>query len=368
MILHIVIDQKFIDMAYDIFEAVYPGKNEYILPTKNLKKQLEYIKKTPVKKISYLQFLSKSFYKDLKKYDFVVLHFLNNINKYMIKKSPDNIKFVWIGWGSDYYDFINKEILLPKTKELKISKTNNTKKINLKTIIQKYISEYLNRSINKINYFAPVLYEDYILFKNNTNFNIEYIDWNYGTLEDHLIQDSDLKLTDNNILLGNSSSYENNHLEAFDILKNIDLKDKKIIVPLSYGDKEYANEVINYGKNIFGDKLNPLINFMDIKDYIKNISSCSNVIMNHKRQQALGNIIIMLYMGSKIFLDKENPAYEFLNKNGIILFGIEDINESNLEQKLEEEKVLKNREILNNLWGRDVIYKKTKKLIETLLN
>lgn len=32
-------------------------------------------------------------------------------------------------------------------------------------------------------------------------------------------------------------------------------------------------------------------------------------------QQALGNIIIMMYLGAKIFLRKDNPVYDFFINN-----------------------------------------------------
>jgi hypothetical protein len=44
--------------------------------------------------------------------------------------------------------------------------------------------------------------------------------------------DSKVKLGDN-ILIGNSSSYSNNHLEVFEHLKTFDLKSKKLIAILT---------------------------------------------------------------------------------------------------------------------------------------
>lgn len=376
MILHIIIDQKFIDTAYNIFERLYPGKNEYILPT--LDKEIKYIRKTKFKKLSYFELIKKDFYKNLNKYDFVVIHCLTNICKYIIARAPSNIKFVWIGWGSDYYQFINKDLLLKDTKKLKRKHDienfiNDLKKINfkkfIKAILVNIIFKDINKLINKIDYFAPVLYEDYVLFKNSIKFktSIKYIEWNYGTLEENFVQDFNLKVKANNILVGNSASYENNHLETFNLLKKFNLFNRKIIAPLSYGNKKYCQEIINYGKNIFKDNFYPLVDFFDLKDYINIISSCNIVIMNHKRQQALGNIITMLYAGAKVFLDKENTIYSFFKRNGVYIFTIDDINQQNLDSKLDEDKIIKNREILINLWGEKTILEKTKNLFETLL-
>ena len=85
MILHIVPDEKFIDMAYDIFEAVQPKNNKFLMADN--KKLLRYIRKTPVEKISKVKFSSRNFAKSLHKYEFVVIHSLTPEAKKVILNS-----------------------------------------------------------------------------------------------------------------------------------------------------------------------------------------------------------------------------------------------------------------------------------------
>ncbi|MDD2886295.1 MAG: TDP-N-acetylfucosamine:lipid II N-acetylfucosaminyltransferase [Aliarcobacter sp.] len=374
MILHIVPDEKFIDIAYKLFDNQNPDNNQFIIVAS--KSKFKYIKTTPIIKISKFEFLSKKFSNSLSKYEFIIIHSLTDITKKLILNSSNNIKFLWLGWGYDYYGYLDKKLLLEKTLNLKEKMFHKNKKRQVLLKIKNFIkNKLIYRDINnlekifdKINYFSPVLYEDYLLIKNKfKNFKPKYIDWNYGSLDDILIKE-DLEISGKNILLGNSASFENNHIEAIELIEKMDLKDKKIICPLSYGDKDYANKIILYGNTKLMDKFEPLIDFMSIEKYNQTLSSCSIVIMNHLRQQALGNIILMIYFGAKVFLNKENPVYEFFKNNGAIVFSIEELTSENINNELTKKEKNINKEVLIKHWSKGVILQKTKKLIETMRN
>ena len=113
MILHLCTDQKFIDMAYDMFEKASPNNNEFMIISKT--KNFKYIKKTPITTIKPFEFYSQKFVNSLQKYDFVVIHYLHDIFAQLIIKTPTNVKFIWIGWGGDQYDKIPFELYLEKT-------------------------------------------------------------------------------------------------------------------------------------------------------------------------------------------------------------------------------------------------------------
>ena len=167
-------------------------------------------------------------------------------------------------------------------------------------------------------------------------------------------------------MLGNSASYENNHIEALDLVADLDLSDRKVICPLSYGLDNYAKEIINYAEKKLGDKFDPLINFIKIEEYNQIISTCSIVIMNHLRQQAVGNIVIMMFFGAKVFLNKENPTYDFFKNNGAVIFSMDELTDENINIELTEEQKNTNKEVLKKYWTRDVMLDKTRKLIQTI--
>ena len=375
MILHIATDEKFIDTGFRVFEEVNPGGNKFIVITSEDK--VNFVKKSIFEKRTRKELSTKEFSKYVEGFSAVVLHSLSFLNI----RLPTSVKVLWIGFGFDYYDLIYKKpnsLLLPKTTE---SKESLNKYVRFKTLLKKYpffwmINRLITgdssklKVIDKIDFFAPVLNSEYDLVANAVpNFKPNFIDWNYGTLEDDLLKGFEKKtIIGNNILIGNSAAYENNHLETFQLLRLLDIKDRDLIYPLSYGSLENKNEVLRIGDNLFGDKFNALTNFMPIDEYINTLSSCSILIMNHIRQQGLGNIIIMLYLGAKVFLRKENPIYTFFKNEGAKIYSIEDLelNKALIVEKITEDELLINRNILRKYWSRNVIQEKTKILIDKI--
>ena len=81
---------------------------------------------------------------------------------------------------------------------------------------------------------------------------------------------------------------------------------------------------------LFGENFKPLIDFMPLSEYNFILQDCGIVIMNHKRQQAFGNIIISLWMGAKVYLNKENTIYQYLKRISVVVFSIEqDLKQDN---------------------------------------
>ncbi|MDW7773853.1 MAG: TDP-N-acetylfucosamine:lipid II N-acetylfucosaminyltransferase [Desulfobulbaceae bacterium] len=364
-------DEKFIDAAYRIFEEVNPDNNLFVLVSDG-NEFLQYIKNTPITRVTKQEFLSTDFIKTLRLYDMVVLHYLDNLKIQLLARSHNSVNFVWLGWGADYYDLITgdtRKLLKPLTYEL-FKKQYVRKSIRvIKRIIKKLFLEHVSKSqvINKIRFFAPVLFEDYLLVKKTIpHFRPKYISWNYGTLEDDMIRGfEDYSVSDDNILIGNSATYPNNHLDTFELLKNLQLSGRKIFCPLSYGDSVLKKNIIKIGHKIYGENFFPIKNFLPSEEYINLISSCSVVIMNHLRQQALGNIVIMIYLGAKVFLDEQNPVYCFFKKQGTFVFSMDDLS-SEYTTRLDIKSIKHNRNILSKHWSREVILSKTHKLIETI--
>ena len=375
MILHIATDEKFIDAAFRVFEKVKPGENKLIIVTSE--DELNFVKKSPFEGRTINELRSKEFTEYLQEFSAIILHSLSffNIN------FPINVKVLWIGFGFDYYDLIyskRSSLLMPKTIELNrsLNRKSSLKKLVKLIPFSKKLYALIrgNRSklkvINEIHFFAPVLKSEYESVANVVNsLRPDFIDWNYGTLEDdHIKGFEDKRVFGNNILIGNSASYENNHLEAFDLLRECNIKGRDLVCPLSYGDSKYQNKVCRAASHIFGERFNALTRFMPIDEYIKILSSCSVVIMNHIRQQALGNIITMLYLGSTVFLRDENPIYKFLISEGVKIFSIQDleINCDLIDYQICDEELKVNRNILNKHWSREVIEEKTRLLINEI--
>lgn len=360
-ILHITTNNKFISFALDSFESVYPNCNYIWILGGGEKKYKNQ------KNISKRQCISISNIKDLKNYDAVILHSLDLYWYFFVLFSND-IKFIWVGWGFDYYDLIESKdnIVLNETKQL--CKINKINKINIKDIIIKLFKLSLKRKvIKKIDKFAPVLKLEYDLFSASNSINCipKYGDWNYGSIERSFIKEfKNKRISGKYILVGNSATETNNHIEIINILKNIN-SDNKYIFPLNYGNEKYKKIILGKGKEILRDKFYPIENFMEYEKYIDLLTQCNAVIMNHVRQQGLGNIFVVLYFGARVFLRKENPIYKTLYNYGFVINTIDDINHNHsiIEKELTDDEVLLNRKLLIKYWGDDIMDIKTKNIL-----
>jgi hypothetical protein len=113
------------------------------------------------------------------------------------------------------------------------------------------------------------------------------------------------------IQIGNSADPSNNHKEVIDKLKKYKWIDIEIICPLSYGNKAYAREVIEYGERNFGQKFSAITDFVPIDEYLDILSKVDIAIFNHRRQQAMGNIITLLGLGKKVYIRDDITTWNF---------------------------------------------------------
>ena len=228
------------------------------------------------------------------------------------------------------------------------------------------------KAIEKCAAFSPVLEDDYELVKQAGMIqNLPpFIDWNYGNLEQHWVKGFIGQRCDgDHILIGNSSDIENNHLDALESLAKAGKGDgQNVIVPLSYGDGRATNDVLKKGEALFGDDFRALQNFMPIEDYIAIIKSCGFVIMNHKRQQGIGTIVLMLYLGAKVFLQEDCPSYHFFKRGGAEIFTVQELERSPdlLKLRLSEKDIQNNITMLEKFWSKRAIDDKTRALVETV--
>ena len=110
---------------------------------------------------------------------------------------------------------------------------------------------------------------------------------------------------------------------------------------------------------------------MPLEKYNIIISQCSIVIMNHYRQQSVGNIVAMIWMGSRVYLDERNTFYHYLKRIGVVVFSIKnDLHRSSeiaLVGLSQSEKNL-NRELLKMNIGFDIIKRQLYKNITEIIN
>ena len=364
MIVHLFEDQKFIDVTIENFESVAAGGNRYIVFSNN--NQLKHISRKNDVKI-----LSNSSYKvDLdvvfKDCQFLIIHFLSPIKLYILKHKPIHVKVVWSIWGSDAYDhFQNQHIYEPLTQKIrKINLYQFCKRFWVYTLYHclryrvKPIGKEL-RLLREIHYVSTVLPYEFELIKNEFGLKADYVDYSYGVNE--FTESSNIKLG-NSVLVGNSATASNNHLDIFDIIKETT---KNLIVPLNYGafdHKKYSGKIIVKGKKLFGDKLTPVTTYLSKDKYDNLLLSCNTAIMYHIRQQALGNIFHALFIGMRVFLNKKSATYKFFKDEGMIIFDLQE-DYKLIGVELDKPEKENNRKLVLKLRNRKVIKEKVQRII-----
>lgn len=128
-----------------------------------------------------------------------------------------------------------------------------------------------------------------------------------------------------NIQVGNSADPSNNHFAVFKMLLPFKEKNIRIYVPLSYGPSEYARNVIEQGRELFGNKFRPLTKMLPFDEYVQFLSRTDIAIFNHHRQQAMGNTITLLGLGKTVYIRSDTTQWKFLKDKGISIGDIEKL-------------------------------------------
>ncbi len=242
--------------------------------------------------------------------DKIFLHDLTVIN-FMTKKLwlllpflPRSIirKFYWIIWGGDLYSSTQKQSSCTENKYDRLTRI----------------------FVRKIVHIVTPIKGDYEFSKEVFGHNAEYHFAYYPSFINRGNTSLSMTKSEKYLLLGNSADPSNNHMEIFGLLKKKHFKGK-IICPLSYGDKTYAEEIVEYGVRYFGDRFIPLLKCIPYDEYSKLMDSIGVAVFAHDRQQALGNIIPLIARGKKVYIKKNITSWSFLNNIGISIHDIQEI-------------------------------------------
>jgi hypothetical protein len=278
-------------------------------------------KKEVFKLIKEMRKAEKIFVHSLFSPHLVLLLFLQ---PWLLKKS------YWVLWGGDlyYYKFRNK---------------------NLKSNFYEFIRK---RVIKNFAHIVALVPGDYYLAKNWYKTKAQYHYAFYPNPIDYEYLDkikNSKKETDRIVIqVGNSADPMNKHIEILNKLSRFKEKNIEIITPLSYGDQKWAKTVSEAGKKLYGEKYQPLLEFLPSEEYSKILNSVDIAIFNHDRQQALGNILALLYLGKKVFIKSDITPWDFFKGKGLIVFDTYGLDNLTFDELVYMDENLKerNREII----------------------
>lgn len=291
----------------------------------------------------------------------IFLHFLSDLNLFPILLASKKTLLYWIVWGGDIYSYVDWKLYDEETEKI-IGHTSNKK--NWK---RKVLTNLRKTSIKKLDYIG-INETEFSIIKKYFKTNAKRVNFNYPNPTQTTAQDTQVITTEKNktskvILLGNSGDPTNNHITILKKLKNLNC-DYKVIVPLSYGSNtEYIDAVKKYGTELLGGHFVPLLDFMSPDEYSKLLATVDVGIMNHYRQQAIGNLRILLSQGKKVYLNEINPLYHYYTDKGIFLSKIEDCKfDASLFGEYSNEIKLQNKKNIEGLYSQDKIYDYMKEL------
>ncbi|WP_299626089.1 TDP-N-acetylfucosamine:lipid II N-acetylfucosaminyltransferase [uncultured Tenacibaculum sp.] len=371
-IAHVVTDEKFINSVHWQFEEVFPCQNTFFVFVDDFHSSFNHIKfNDGIIKIKKEEESIKLLNKKLDEYDVVVLHSLSYYHSILVNNTKNLDKFVWSFWGGEFYNNPEVRFKFPMVGDITNRKLlgRNRFMTILKSIKNRFFKYFqvrksswslISKAAKKIDRIAVIHREDVEMLKeyNYVKANAKYIQFSYYPLE-YVFKNYDQIDLGNNILVGNSATPTNNHGEVFELLSKFSLGDRKIIVPLSYGNEDYAKKVNYLGRNIFKDSFLPLMDFMSFNEYNKLIQQCGIVVINTYRQQAIGNILTLLWMGAKIYLDNRNTFFNYLKRKGFIVLSINEdlnINNSNALLPLSIDEKKHNRDILKKETSKEKLF------------
>ncbi len=251
-------------------------------------------------------------YKMLKKADKIVIHSLGiEMEMLLLLYMHKNLcrKTVWIIWGSDLY----------------------WKRDRSRDMMSNIIEHMRKKIISLFPYIGCLVTGDYELAVKWYRTDAAMYRVNYPDKDERKIVDA-LAPYDKgndgavNIVIGNSGTPSNGHKEVCEQLKRWKDENIKIYLPLSYGVPEYIEEVKTLYKDEFGDKAVIVDKLMPLEEYLKFLSTMDIGIFNNNRQQALGNIFALMYMGKGVYLKEGTSMWnELVGIQGSILTSCDEI-------------------------------------------
>lgn len=344
MIVHLLIDEKFTSEFISLVDQEFNKlKKEHVFLIVTKHEVLRYEIKADVSKTFIRQDL-KSLYiliRYLLKANRIIVHGLfNPYLIYLLWVTGVANKTIWAIWGGDLYDY-NKE-----------------------KGFFKYVKRSLIRKLQGVT--TPVdgdaqLARDIYGFKGKYYPSMMYLSNVVNvTKDDNTFDNPHSQYT---ILIGNSADSSNRHDYILNKIEDLNLNCTRLILPLSYGSQAYADKVEEKYKSIYGNHAVCLRMFMPKEEYLKLLSEVDVVLFAHNRQQGVGNLMQLINLGAKVYLEPHVTTYSWLKAKGVEVFDFETLN-SDIMEPLSIDQKRNNRRIIRSFANRDELVKSLKNIFD----
>lgn len=255
-------------------------------------------------------------------------------------------KFSWYVWSSDLYKEYKSE--------------QQMKGIALKKRVKRLCRTCIIRHLHKIIVVAE---GDYLFAKKvyKTRATMVQAEYAYNLID---IETDNYPKEYIGILAGHNASPGLQHKEMYNRLSFLATEPVKIFSILSYPEVgEFVDEIMSCGYQIFGEKYQPITEWMPYDEYIELLCKVEVALFEGDCQNGAGNIFNLIYLGKKVYLSKDNSIYNQLRKSGILCFPKEEIQKSFYTALTDVEKS-NNKEIMRKLLSEKTFKKKWDKVFE----
>lgn len=353
-LLHFFTDGKVTNDAIESFEEAFPNENLFLVLSKDGTPLLV----RPHKNTMFLSFKSPVLgliIRDCQEFGEVIFHSMGYEFSHIIQKM-NHSKINWVIWGGDLYESLlyrkgyqlyTDEKILYKVRARKMPVFLYKMLTGIRDFYYYKAQVKANKKICSVISSGP----DYdILVKYYPEFgkcqNKEFFYYPIEKMLDEQTRDS--FVSGDNIWVNPAAGYNGNHIDVLTRLSHFKHL-RKVCVPLSYGIPYWAKYVEEEGRKLLGDNFDPMMTFLPKEEYYKRFLGSNSFVFGHLRQCAVGNIIVALYLGAKVFLFKTNPLYDYYLKLGVTIYNIEDeLTEEIVYSPLSNDLRLKNRQIIIN--------------------
>lgn len=380
-VLHLIHDDKFFHFTRDVFSALEGMENRFVafMPGDAPAAHLGGL--TLWRRVDRDYPGSRHAREDFAWCDCLVVHFLTPFGARVVRRAPARVRVVWSGWGGDYFALLPEEersLLQPETAALVAGLRPPAGAAGWRARAGGVVSALARRWVERpllaaaaarADFFSAPLEADYEFVRRalGPRFRARYIQLHYGSVE-RTFRAGPADLTGGDILVGNSATPTNNHPEILRLLADHDLGERKVVVPLSYGDPAYRDAVLALGRRLLGERFAPLTGFLPLERYNAVIANCSCAIMNQLRQQAIGNIGAILYRGARLYLNESGVLYRFFRDRGAQVEGTHSLQagRGGAFDPLPANELARNRALVESLWSDAVVKRNMASFAATL--
>lgn len=281
-----------------------------------------------------------------------------------LKSFSSVVPFGWVIHGAEVvqYQLNPAKYLLPQTRKVYYHLGYYRKLLPLWRGSQRMLGRDLKTLLKNFTYLLHFMPEEIEWVKQEIGLdevNFKTLFFTYVTLETYFPALSTLKTQteQKKLLLANSATFTSNHLDFVENFRDELLEiNPDIIIPLNYGNLKYANfltQIFTRDKTL---KFFPLSQYLPFDEYQKILSGCSAMVFNHIRQQGLGNLLMGLWLGSRIYLQPVTSTFKYFSRKKFYIF---NLSVKPLEVNfLSHPQILHNKQLLEQHFSLSVVQEK----------